>query len=137
MPPFRVLVVEDDPDMREGLVILLEGKGCVVLAACDGSEGLRLARSKPPDVITLDLEMPVMDGWTFRRLQQGDSALADILVIVLSGCGARGVIDATAFFSKPCDFEALATSVAKHGREYREEHRPTVGRPSVVLSAER
>ena len=122
MTPVRVLVIEDDADARQGLVLLLEGKGCIV-AACDGSEGLRLARVDPPEVITLDLEMPVMDGWSFRLLQQRDPALSDIPVIVVSACGARGDIDATAFFTKPCDFEQLVTAVGSHGRRYREEHR--------------
>jgi CheY-like chemotaxis protein len=121
-------VVEDDAAVREGIVLLLERRGYLVIAACDGSEGLRLARSNSPEVITLDLEMPVMDGWSFRRLQQGDPALADIPVIVVTACGAKSDIDAAAFFSKPCDFEALATSVAKHGRRYREEHRPVAAR---------
>lgn len=123
MTPVRVLVIEDDADARQGLVLLLEARGCTVLAACDGSEGLRLARSMPAEVITLDLQMPVMDGWGFRLLQQRDPALADIPVIVVSGCETRGDIDATAFFTKPCDFEELLAAVAAHGRRYREEHR--------------
>src|SRR5512144_2951122 len=89
MTPVRVLVIEDDADARQGLVLLLEARGCMVLAACDGSEGLRLARTMPAEVITLDLEMPVMDGWSFRLLQQRDAALSDIPVIVVSACGAR------------------------------------------------
>ena len=124
MTPVRVLVVEDDADARQGLVLLLEGKGCIVAAACDGAEGLRLALVDPPEVITLDLEMPVMDGWSFRLHQQRDPALAHIPVIVVSGaCGARDGIDATAFFTKPCDVEELVTTVAEHGRRYRKQHR--------------
>lgn len=122
MTPVRVLVVEDDADARQGLVLLLEGKGCTVAAARDGAEGLRLAVVDPPEVITLDLEMPVMDGWSFRLLQRRDPALCDIPVIVVSACGRRGDIDATAFFTKPCDFEELVAAVAAHGRRYREEH---------------
>lgn len=123
MTPVRVLVVDDDADARQGLALLLEGKGCVVIAACDGAEGLRLARVDPPEVITLDLEMPVMDGWSFRLLQQRDPALSAIPVIVVTACGARGDIDAAAFFPKPCAFEELVATVAEHGRRYREEHR--------------
>jgi CheY-like chemotaxis protein len=121
--PLRVLVIEDDADAREGLVVLLEGKGCIVVAACDGADGLRHARAALPEVITLDLEMPGMDGWSFRLQQQGDPALSDIPVIVVSACGTRGDIDAAAFFPKPCDFEELVTSVAEHGHRYREGHR--------------
>jgi CheY-like chemotaxis protein len=120
--PVRVLVIEDDADAREGLVLLLEGKGCIVVAACDGAEGLRLARVAPPEVITLDLEMPVMDGLNFRLLQQRDDGLSDIPVIVVSACGARGDIEAAMFFPKPCDCAELVTAVTAHGRRYREEH---------------
>lgn len=130
MAPVRVLVVDDDADARQGLVLLLEGTGCIVAAACDGAEGLRLALVDPPEVITLDLEMPVMDGWSFRLLQQRDPGLADIPVIVVSGaCGARNGIDATAFFTKPCDFQELVAAVAAHGRRYREAHRAQAQAP--------
>jgi DNA-binding response OmpR family regulator len=59
---------------------------------------------------------------SIRLLQQRDPVLADIPVIVVTACGARGDIDATAFFPKPCDFEEIVTTVAAHGRRYREGH---------------
>ncbi len=124
MPPVRVLVIDDEPDAREGLVHLLGGKGFIVASACDGAEGLRFARVSPPDVITLDLEMPVLDGWTFRLHQQRDPRLVEIPVIVVSACGARGNIDidAAAVFEKPFDVDALVTAVVEHGRRYCARH---------------
>ena len=120
MLPIRVLVIEDDPDIREALVQLLEIENCNVAAACHGEEGLRLARSHRPDVITLDLMMPVMDGWRFRMLQKRDAAIADIPVIVVSACGTATDIDAAAFVPKPCNLDELVATVTVHGHRYRE-----------------
>jgi CheY-like chemotaxis protein len=115
-----VLVVEDDQDIREALVQLLEDEKCIVAAACHGEEGLRRAREHRPEVITLDLMMPVMDGWKFRMLQKRDAVLADIPVIVVSAYGPGSNIDAAAFVPKPCDFDEFVTTVTAHGLRYRE-----------------
>jgi len=122
-PPLRrILFVEDDPDIRDTFVQLLEIENCTVAAACHGEEGLGLAREHRPDVITLDLMMPVMDGWTFRLLQKSDAALADIPVIVVSACGTDIDIDAAAFVPKPCDLDDLVATVTQHGCRYQEEY---------------
>ncbi len=123
MSPLRVLVVEDDPDIRDALVLVLEGEHYDVAAARDGAEGLRLAHQHHPDVITLDLMMPVMDGWSFRKIQQHDPALSEIPVVVVTAFAARDQIDAAAFVRKPCDCDELVGVVSEHGRRYRDEHR--------------
>src|SRR3954470_12387725 len=82
----RVLVVDDDPDIRESVRLVLEDEGYEVEEAADGAAALALLRAATtrPDVILLDLMMPVMNGWQFRAAQLADDDLADIPVIVLS-----------------------------------------------------
>ncbi len=81
-----VLLVEDDWNVREALAAVLEDSGHEVKVASDGAEGLQLLRAGlRPCVILLDLMMPVMDGFAFRREQRADPALTDIPVIVVSG----------------------------------------------------
>src|SRR5205085_12014163 len=88
----RVLVVEDDHDVREALVEALEASDYHPMAAANGSEALQRLRSgsEPPCVILLDVMMPVMDGREFREEQRRDPALAEIPVVVLSAHGDKG-----------------------------------------------
>ena len=58
-----VLIIEDDPNIRELLQMYLEKEGYAVTLACDGSQGLEKFRSIKPDLVLLDIMMPVMDGW--------------------------------------------------------------------------
>ena len=84
LPATRVLIVEDHDDTREMLVAWLESVGFEVSSAADGREGLAAARTATPDVILLDLMMPVMSGLEFRVEQQVDPAIAHIPIIVVS-----------------------------------------------------
>ena len=80
-----VLVIDDDDELRETVREVLEDQGFATAGAADGEQGLAYLRESPrPDVILLDLSMPVMDGATFRQLQRADPALASIPVIVFS-----------------------------------------------------
>ena len=81
----EVLVVDDDPDSRTLLTLALSGAGYDVATAQNGQEALRAARSHRPDVILLDLAMPVMDGFAFRAAQLQDPELAGIPVLCVSG----------------------------------------------------
>jgi len=84
----RVLIVEDDPDIRDSIATLLEDEGIAVATATNGAEALMLLRGDrlaPPSVILLDLMMPVMDGEQFRAEQVRDDRIAQIPVVVLSG----------------------------------------------------
>lgn len=85
MSSFVVLVVDDDPDSRTLLELALSLEGYVVLAAANGAEALDTARRCHPDVILLDLAMPVMDGFAFRAAQLRDPEIIDIPVICVSG----------------------------------------------------
>jgi CheY-like chemotaxis protein len=80
-----VLIVEDDPDVRQALAVFLEAHGYTCNEAGDGAQALTFLRANPaPSVILLDVMMPNMDGLTFRRHQLEDRALAKIPVVVLT-----------------------------------------------------
>jgi CheY-like chemotaxis protein len=111
----RVLVIEDDQDIREAVAEVLAADGYEVTAAANGLEGLREARARPPSLIVLDLMMPTMNGWQFREAQKREPALADIPVIVISAyCDIEGPrLDEAARFPKPFDLMTLLLAVDK------------------------
>ena len=79
------MVVEDDPGTRRGIHQLLQDEGFEVDSVADGAEALaRLKGAPKPSLILLDLAMPVMSGWDFRREQLSDPALAGIPVVVMT-----------------------------------------------------
>ena len=111
----RVLVVDDDADIRETVRLILADEGYEVDDAADGSAALAQLRSGArPDVILLDLMMPVMNGWQFREAQQADPLLAAIPIIVISA-DARLRDQATQFggrfLAKPVDIESLLAAI--------------------------
>jgi CheY-like chemotaxis protein len=83
----NVLVVEDDPAGRAALALILSHVGHGVRCAAEGEEALDELRARRPDVVLLDLLLPKVDGWEFRRRQQQDPHLAGVPVVVLSGAG--------------------------------------------------
>jgi CheY-like chemotaxis protein len=82
-----VLVVDDDHAFRTSLLESIQRLGFVALAAHHGAEALRLARDRPPRLILLDLQMPVVNGWQFLERRRSDRQLARIPVVVVSGIG--------------------------------------------------
>jgi len=88
LSPPRLLFVEDDSAIRESLGEALQEDGFEVVAAANGREALEhLRNGARPSAILLDLMMPVMDGWDFRRAQLDDPSLRDIPVVVVSASG--------------------------------------------------
>ena len=87
--PKRILVVDDDPDFVSSLSAILKKNGFTVEAAYDGKEGLEKMRADRPDLVILDVMMPVMDGYTACRTMKGDDSLVDIPVILLTAVGSH------------------------------------------------
>ena len=84
--PSSVLVVDDDPNLVRLMSKFLTLEGFAPVPAANGAEALTYLRGGgSANVILLDLRMPVMDGWTFRKEQRGDPGLAAIPIVVLSG----------------------------------------------------
>jgi CheY-like chemotaxis protein len=109
----RVLIVEDDRDIRETLVELLASAGYETAQAANGRDALDAARHARPQLIVLDLMMPVMDGWQFRSEQRRDPALAPIPVIVISACDPSAALDADLFLQKPFPMDRLVAEAAR------------------------
>ena len=113
-----VLVVEDDPLACEALRAVLEARGHCVAVGGNGRDALNyLWTHRPPRVILLDLMMPVMNGWEFRRYQRRDAALAPIPVVVCSGVedvpAEAELIGAESYLQKPIQPEQLTETVGR------------------------
>lgn len=118
----RVLVVEDDEALREGLVDLLGGSGYEVVSATQGEEALERLREFRPEVVLLDLVMPVMDGLSFLAEKNRRPALAGIPVVAMTAHGdGAGALerDVDALVSKPfyaADILRLVEHFARRSR---------------------
>lgn len=115
-----ILVVDDDQDIRDTLTELLVEEGYEVIGAAHGGEALAALKDEPrPDLILLDLMMPIMDGWQFRTEQRNNPALADIPVVVVSATGKDekvAKLGAAQLLKKPIRLEELLEAVARHVR---------------------
>ncbi len=113
----RVLIVDDEPDLRSVLRFGLEAERFEVLEAADGEEGLRLACDQVPDLIVLDLMLPRMDGYKVCRALKFDDRYRRIPVIILSArqgeTDRRLALDlgADAYLTKPYDMKDLVTRI--------------------------
>jgi len=104
----RVLLVEDDGDLRLTIRTTLEERGFVIDEAVHGAEALqRLSVEPTPDLILLDLMMPVMDGWRFLQLWRERDPHRHVPVIALSAVSYRGAPGADATLAKPLDVDVL------------------------------
>ncbi|MDI1444686.1 response regulator [Polyangium sp. 6x1] len=122
-----MLVVDDDEDLRRTVTMVLAEEGYRVMEAANGAEALTRLHDGPlPDVILLDLMMPVMNGEQFRRAQSADPLLAAVPVVVMTAAGSRAVepiaaLGPTRVLHKPVGLEPLLEAVAEvasgHGRD--------------------
>src|SRR5881628_3757417 len=85
--PSRVLIVEDEPDIRGLLVFHLEREGYQVVRSSDGADALRQVRARPPDLVLLDLMLPGMDGLEVCRRLRQDPATAPLPIVMLTAKG--------------------------------------------------
>jgi two-component system alkaline phosphatase synthesis response regulator PhoP len=110
-----ILLVEDDPDSRIMMTAALEFEGYRVIPASNGVEGLRLAQEHKPELILLDLMMPVMAGEEFRQRQLKDRDIRKIPVVIVSAQYDAPIaakrLKAMGCIGKPVDFDALTTLV--------------------------
>jgi CheY-like chemotaxis protein len=109
----RILLVEDNEMNRDMLSRRLTKRGHEVVIAVDGGQGLQLAASEEPEIILLDMSLPVMDGWEAARLLKEDAATAGIPIIALTAhamagdrekCLEAGCDD---YDTKPVEFKRL------------------------------
>ncbi len=113
----RVLVAEDDADIRRALAFFLEAEGYEVLQAADGHEAIRHVRERSPFLVLMDRWMPGLNAEGYCRERTRDPHLAKVPVVLLSADSeARRVADelgAQGVLSKPISFDALLTTVER------------------------
>jgi len=115
----RILVVEDDPELLEALSGAIEAEGYEVRRARHGLDALGQLRAgrRPPDLILLDLMMPIMNGWQFRHAQRQDSELSRIPVVVVSAKSDSeqhaAWLEADDYIQKPISLDRLLESIQK------------------------
>jgi PAS domain S-box-containing protein len=112
-----VLVIDDDPAARAITRRVLVKEGYAVIEAADGESGLRLAGERHPDLITLDILMPGMDGWAVLGALKADPALAGIPVILQTLLDDRNMgfaLGASEYLTKPIDRKRLAALVKQY-----------------------
>ena len=118
----RILIVEDDADLREALSEILHDEGYEVALAEHGLEALDLLRGdfRRPALILLDLTMPVMNGLQFRAEQRRDSDLSDIPVLVLSAGDhlpeQMEPLGVQEYVRKPIELTRLLSAIERHCR---------------------
>ncbi|MBC8170346.1 MAG: response regulator [Anaerolineae bacterium] len=113
----QVLVIDDDPNVRELLTRFLGNEGFKVTPAVSGPEGLRRAKELKPDVITLDVMMPGMDGWAVLTALKADPATASIPVVMLTMVNDQDIgyaLGATEYLIKPIDRSKLLSTLRKY-----------------------
>jgi DNA-binding response OmpR family regulator len=111
----RVLIIEDDLDIRQVVAYVLSDEGYDVDEAADGQAGLELIERRRPDVILLDMKMPGMDGWEFARLYRERHGHDAPIIVITAATDAeqRGVdVAADSFVAKPFDLTVLVERVA-------------------------
>ena len=113
----KILIVEDNENNRILLRDVLVFNGYTVLEACDGAAGVKMAREQRPDIILMDLHMPVMDGFTALRVLKEDPATKDLGIIAVTSLAMRGdkekIIEAgfDDYIAKPVDTRQLPVTV--------------------------
>jgi CheY-like chemotaxis protein len=111
--PQRVLIVDDTADLREVWRLWLTGWGFAVEEARNGAEAVQKARTRPPDLILMDLAMPVLDGREAIRLLASDRATAHVPVLAMTAETGllAGVDEHQRFIPKPADAEDLLEQI--------------------------
>ncbi|MBN1217875.1 MAG: response regulator [Anaerolineae bacterium] len=114
----RILSIEDDPEMRGLLQLILERRGHHVMGVKRGELGLELLKSLKPDVLLLDLMLPDIDGWEIYHQMKADEDLSHMPVIIISARDQRQdaaagneVIGKDRYLQKPFDIEQLLSTV--------------------------
>jgi CheY-like chemotaxis protein len=115
----RILIVDDEPALREILAAVLADEGYAVQTAADGRSALDLITTAPPDLVITDISMPRLDGWGLLvQIRQDDPTLPVLLISAirptLTGTGHPApTADHTAFLAKPFDLEELLDLVTR------------------------
>lgn len=115
MPDVRVLIVDDEPDIRATVSAMLEIEGYDVAEAANGADALAVVEADPPDVILLDMRMPVLDGWGFAAEMRRRNHAIPIVVMTAARDAARWAAEvaAASFVAKPFGYDDLIAAVER------------------------
>ncbi len=122
----KILIVEDHPDNAELIADLLLSRGYAVVYAANGHEGVEVTRAEHPDLILMDLSLPVMDGLQATREIKADPALAAIPIIALTAHAMAGdenralAAGCSGYVSKPIEVTNLAERIAGYLKGIRQ-----------------
>ena len=115
----KTILVVDDTDWNRDLLVQLLEEDYMILQAVDGADGVRMAEAHKPDLILMDLGMPIMDGWGATRTIKANDAIKNIPIIAVTSHAMVGdEIDARKagcddYLSKPIDDEALMQKIKR------------------------
>ncbi|MFA5112679.1 MAG: response regulator [Candidatus Margulisiibacteriota bacterium] len=118
-PRKKILVIEDELDLVEGLRLRLEANGYEVLVASDGADGLNQARNKCPDLVILDVRLPKLDGYNVCRMLKFDEKYQKIPIIMLTARVQQADVKlgkeagADIYMTKPYKSEELLANIKK------------------------
>jgi CheY-like chemotaxis protein len=114
----KILLVEDNEDNRDMLIRRLERRGFSIVVAVDGQQGVELATAEQPDLILMDMSLPVMDGWTATGIIKNAPATQHIPIIGLSANAMQGDAEkgraagCDDYDTKPVDMPRLLEKIA-------------------------
>jgi CheY-like chemotaxis protein len=114
MAPY-ILVVDDDPSIRDVVSEVLDWQGCPVLTAANGREALERIQASPPVVVLLDMRMPVLDGWGVVKELRERGVTLPIIVMTAAQDARRWAqeINAAAYLAKPFELDDLLSTVRR------------------------
>ena len=115
----RILIIEDEPEIAEGIAALLRAKGHKAAVCLDGGEALARARQEKPDLVLLDVMLPRVSGLDVCRLMRTDPKLGKLKILMATGLGRMGDVEeafkagADDYLIKPFDSERLFKKIDK------------------------
>lgn len=115
----KVLIIDDDEQNRILLRAIMKPLQCDVLEAGNGEQGIRLAKEQKPDLVLMDIQMPVMDGYTAIRLLRNDPETRHITIIAVTSYAMKGdrekalAAGADDYIAKPIDIHKMMAMVER------------------------
>ena len=113
----KILLVEDHEELWDFLSRRLRRRGFEVVLAHDGQQAIEMASAEKPDIVLLDMNLPIMDGWTVARTLRGEASTADMAIIALTAHAMSGdkekalAAGCDDYHPKPVDFARLLTQI--------------------------
>lgn len=130
----KILIIEDEPETRENLLLMLEMEGFKALSAANGREGVKLAKSKQPDVILCDVSMPEMNGHAVLEALRADETTVSIPFIFLTARGDKkdlrtGMnLGADDYLTKPASAEEVLAAIQTRLDRHKEKEQAAVSK---------